>query len=125
MRRETPYALSTGIGGVVYEVCWYMRGLERWLMDMLVAPEFCAALLDRTLQFWLDYYTAFMAEVGDLVDVVMVRRRPGRPDRPALLPRVLSRRRQAAPEAPGSAHQVANPRQNLVSHLRGVPGVYP
>ncbi|MFH1719617.1 MAG: uroporphyrinogen decarboxylase family protein [Planctomycetota bacterium] len=72
MRRQTPYAISTGIGGVVYEICWYMRGLERWFMDMIDNPAFCEALLDRTLTFWLDYYTGFMAEVGDIVDVVMI-----------------------------------------------------
>jgi len=70
--RQGPYAISTGIGGVVYEICWYMRGLERWFTDMIDNPAFCEALLDRTLAFWLDYYTGFMGEVGDLVDVVMI-----------------------------------------------------
>jgi len=72
MRKETPYAISTGIGGVVYEYCWYMRGLERWFMDMIENPAFCEALLDKMLKFWTDYYTGFMAEVGDIVDVVMI-----------------------------------------------------
>lgn len=72
MHNETPYAISTGIGGVVYEYCWYMRGLERWFMDMVDNPEFCEALLEETLQFWMDYYSGFMAEVGDIVDVVMI-----------------------------------------------------
>jgi len=72
IRQETPYALSTGIGGVVYEFCWYMRGLEQWFVDMKIQPEFCEALLDRILVFWKDYYTGFMAEIGDIVDIVMV-----------------------------------------------------
>ncbi len=72
LRSETPYAICTGIGGVVYEICWYMRGLENWLMDTCANPEFCEALLDRTLEFWIGYYTEFMAEVGDLVDIVMI-----------------------------------------------------
>jgi len=72
LRRETPYAISTGIGGVVYEICWYMRGLERWFMDTIENPAFCEALLDKTLQFWLDYYSQFMQEIGNLVDVVMI-----------------------------------------------------
>ncbi len=72
LRRETPYALSTGIGGVVYEICWYLRGLERWFIDMIENPAFCEALLDRTLAFWLGYYTEFLKEVGDVVDVVMI-----------------------------------------------------
>jgi uroporphyrinogen decarboxylase len=72
LRRESPYAISTGIGGVVYEICWYMRGLERWFMDMIENPAFCEALLDKTLAFWMDYYRGFLAEIGDLIDVVMI-----------------------------------------------------
>jgi len=72
MRKETPYAICTGISGVVYEYCWYMRGLERWFMDTIENVDFCEALLDKTLKFWMDFHRGFMAEVGDLVDVVMI-----------------------------------------------------
>jgi len=72
MRDEAPYAISTGIGGVVYETCWYMRGLERWFMDTIENPAFCEAMLDQMLAFWLGYYTEFMGQVGDLIDVVMI-----------------------------------------------------
>ena len=72
MRKNTPYALATGISGVVYEYCWYMRGLEKWFMDTVENQEFCGALLDRTLKFWMDFSTGFMAAVGDIVDVVMI-----------------------------------------------------
>lgn len=72
IRNETPYALVSGISGVVYEICWYMRGLERWFMDMLTEPDFCEALIDQTLNFWLDWFRVFLDEVGDLVDVIMI-----------------------------------------------------
>jgi len=72
LRRETDYALCTGIGGVVYEFCWYLRGLERWLMDLIENPTFCETLLDQMLRYWSDFYTGFLGEVGDLVDVVMI-----------------------------------------------------
>jgi uroporphyrinogen decarboxylase len=49
-----------------------MRGLERWFTDMMENPAFCEALLDKILKFWLDYYTGFMQEIGDLIDVVMI-----------------------------------------------------
>jgi uroporphyrinogen decarboxylase len=39
---------------------------------MVEQPEFCAALLDRTLEFWLDWFDAYLREVGDLVDVIMI-----------------------------------------------------
>jgi len=72
LRKETDYAISTGIGGVTYETCWYLRGLEQWFYDMLANPEFCEALIDQTLKFWYNYYIGFMEAVGDLIDVVMV-----------------------------------------------------
>lgn len=72
MKNETPYVLSTGIFGVVYEYCWYMRGLERWFIDMMENPAFCEALLDQTLKFWMNFSTGFMQAIGDIVDVVMI-----------------------------------------------------
>ncbi len=72
IRNETAYAVVSGISGVVYEICWYMRGLEQWFMDMLTQPEFCEALLDQTLKFWMDWFRIFLDEVGDVVDLVMI-----------------------------------------------------
>jgi uroporphyrinogen decarboxylase len=72
IRRDTPYAVVSGISGVVYEICWYMRGLEQWFIDTLTQPEFCKALLDRTLKFWMDWFRAFLDEVADVVDVIMI-----------------------------------------------------
>jgi uroporphyrinogen decarboxylase len=72
LRNETNYAISTGIGGVTYEICWYMRGLEQWFTDMLTNPEFCEALIDQTFRYWYNYYIGFMEAVGDIVDIVMV-----------------------------------------------------
>jgi uroporphyrinogen decarboxylase len=72
VRQGTPYALSSTICGVTYEICWYMRGLERWFVDMMESPTFCEALLDRTSQYWVDWMGGFLGEVGDLLDVVMI-----------------------------------------------------
>jgi uroporphyrinogen decarboxylase len=72
LRRETPYALCTGISGVVYEICWYMRGLEKWFEDLLTNQRFCEALIDRILKYWLDFESEFMKAVGDIIDVVMI-----------------------------------------------------
>jgi uroporphyrinogen decarboxylase len=65
LRARAPYALSSGICGVTYEICWYMRGLERWFMDMLENPAFCEALIDRTAQYWVDWMAGFLGQVGD------------------------------------------------------------
>jgi len=72
LKNHTPYAVVSGICGVVYEVCWYMRGLEQWYVDLMTEPEFCQAVLDQTLKFWMDWFRVFLDEVGDVVDVIMI-----------------------------------------------------
>jgi len=72
IRDNTPYAVVSGISGVTYEICWYMRGLEDWFCDMMTQPEFCEALIDQTKKFWLDWFRMFLDEVGDVVDVIMI-----------------------------------------------------
>jgi len=72
LKKETPYAVVGRISGVVYEICWYMRGLEQWLCDLMTDKEFCEALIDQTLKFWMDWFNMFLDEVGDVVDVIMI-----------------------------------------------------
>ena len=72
LRRETPFAVVSGISGVVYEICWYLRGLQQWFIDMVEQPAFCEALLDQTLRFWLGWFDGFLTTVGDVVDVIMI-----------------------------------------------------
>jgi uroporphyrinogen decarboxylase len=72
LRKETPYAVVSGISGVVYEICWYLRGLEQWFCDLVTDPGFCEAMLDQTLKYWLDWFRLFLDEAGDVVDVIMI-----------------------------------------------------
>jgi len=72
IRRDTPCAVISGISGVVYEICWYMRGLENLFADMIERPQVLEAIIDRTLKFWLDWFRLFLDEAGDIVDVIMI-----------------------------------------------------
>ncbi len=72
LKRDTPYAVVSGISGVVYEFCWYLRGLENLFSDMMERPPVFEAIIDRTLQFWLDWFRLFLDEVADVVDVIMI-----------------------------------------------------
>lgn len=72
LKNYTSYAIVSGISGVVYEICWYLRGLEQWFIDLHTNQEFCEKLIDQTLKFWMDWFSIFLKEVGDLVDVIMI-----------------------------------------------------
>jgi len=105
LKRETPYAIVSGISGVVYEICWYMRGLERLFVDMLEQPEIVEVIMDRTLQFWLDWFRPFLDEVGDVVDVIMIGDDLGAQNGPLFPPRIY--------------HTIVKPRQKaLVQYVK-------
>lgn len=72
LRETTDYALVSGITGVVFEYGWYLRGLERFYLDMVTQPEYVEAVLDRTLAYWIDFERTFLAEVGASLDVICV-----------------------------------------------------
>jgi len=101
------YAVCTGIGGVIYEHGWYLRGLERWLMDLMENPTFCEAILDRMLQYWLDFYAGFLAKASDVVDVVMIGDDLAGQHGPLFAPRVYQ--------------EIVRPRQrSLVRRIKGL-----
>jgi uroporphyrinogen decarboxylase len=35
----------------IFEACWYLRGLDTFLMDMTLQPEYCERLMDKVMQF--------------------------------------------------------------------------
>jgi len=72
LHEETDYALVSGITGVVFEICWYMRGLSNLYIDMLEQPRYVEKLLDHTLQFWTDFLDVFLDEVGEYLQVICV-----------------------------------------------------
>ena len=59
---------STG----VFEQSWYMRGLERFLVDLLTDPDFAETLLDIQLRLHMRRWEMILHEVGDILDIAGV-----------------------------------------------------
>ena len=93
--------------------------------DLLTEPEFCEAMLDQTLKFWLDWFRLFLDEVGDVVDVIMIGDDLAGQDGPAVQPGDLPPPRQAAAQAARAVHPLADAGQDLVPHLRLLRGLHP
>lgn len=60
--------IDTGI----FEPCWYLRGFENFLVDLLSNPDFASQLMEGMYQYQLKRYSLFLQEVGDLLDVLFV-----------------------------------------------------
>ena len=70
-RARTDAAIILVLGvGVVHQI-QFMRGYAASLEDLIVAPDFVRAFLDRYVDFWVRLTERALQEVGDLVDIAM------------------------------------------------------
>jgi len=60
--------IDTGI----FEPCWYLRGFENYLMDLVIDPDFATTLLEGMYHYQLQRYSLFLQEVGEYLDVIFV-----------------------------------------------------
>lgn len=55
----------------ITEVCAWLRGFEQFYVDLALNPGFVTVMLDRLVEFKCAFWQRALAEVGDLVDVVV------------------------------------------------------
>ncbi len=71
--RNTPYSLIGGLGGVdIFEVCWFLRGYENALMDMVINQEFAHAMLRKIVDIQKTKFDLYLDAVGDYIDAIML-----------------------------------------------------
>lgn len=69
--RENEYAISLRMpcNGIFEIACW-LRGMENFMMDTILEPEFAHALVDKILEIQMKMYAYVLQEVGAYVDIV-------------------------------------------------------
>ena len=68
---ETDYALVADfLGGGLFEQALWMRGFERFMMDLVSNEPFATALLDRLLELYIEFYDVYLEAVGPYVQIV-------------------------------------------------------
>ncbi len=71
LHEEGRYALMADvIDAGIFELCWFVRGFEDFLMDLLLNPKIAHFLLDTMLNYQLRRYETFLGEVGEYLDLV-------------------------------------------------------
>ncbi len=70
---ETNYALVADfLGGGLFEQALWMRGFERFMMDLVGDEAFATALLDTLLELYTNFYDVYLEAVGSYVQIVAV-----------------------------------------------------
>lgn len=67
---NTDYSLVGNCAINLLERAQWLRGIDTFLMDMLVEEEFANALLDKLLVLGKQYIDNYLEEVGDYIDVI-------------------------------------------------------
>lgn len=71
-RDESPYAVgmykATLLG--VFDLCCTMKGMDQFLMDLMINKKNAEALLERVFHFTYGVYELLLDEIGEYVDVV-------------------------------------------------------
>jgi uroporphyrinogen decarboxylase len=68
---ETNYALVADfLGGGLFEQALWMRGFERFMMDLVRDESFATALLDTLLELYVEFYDVYLEAVGPYVQIV-------------------------------------------------------
>lgn len=70
LRRETDCALVVHVPVRLFSMGQFLCGFENWLVQLQANPEFCEALLERTLAIQFPMVEETLQAVGDLVDIL-------------------------------------------------------
>jgi uroporphyrinogen decarboxylase len=71
---NTDYGLVIGcvFGGGIFEFPQYLRGMEAFLSDLLLHPDFADDLMERITEIMIAAYSAMLDRVGPYVQVVSI-----------------------------------------------------
>ena len=71
--KEGKYALvGDMVESGIFEPCWYLRGLDSFLMDLVANEKFANELMKKMLDYQTKRYEFFLDKVGDYLDIVFV-----------------------------------------------------
>ena len=52
--------------------CWYLRGLDQILTDLILSPRLARAIIGKIGEFQIAYHQRLLGQIGDLVDILMI-----------------------------------------------------
>lgn len=71
MHNNSPYALYAHLPGTnIFEYAWYLRGLEQFLLDLLMDKKFAQALLRKITDIQKRRTANFLSKAGKYIDII-------------------------------------------------------
>jgi uroporphyrinogen decarboxylase len=70
MRRDTEFAILAKFAGAIFETAWYLRGMEKFMIDLIDNPAFVHALLEKIYQVQRGLDEVGLEAVGEYIDIL-------------------------------------------------------
>jgi len=86
--KGTPYAVVAYRNGGIFDYACYLRGTDRFLVDLIKNKKFAWALLEKITDVLKRYYSQLMNAVGDYVHIVEIADDLGTQDGPMISPKI-------------------------------------
>jgi len=64
-------AVIVNLIGSCFEFGWYLRGFEKFMMDLVLDPELACSILDIMLEYQIGQFDELLNRTGDMIDVVL------------------------------------------------------
>lgn len=68
--KDTEFAILAMFGGSIFERAWYLRGMERFFIDMIENPGFVHTLFEKIYQVQRGLYEVGIEAAGEYVDIL-------------------------------------------------------
>jgi len=73
IRENTDYAIAIGAPtGGLFETGYWLRGWETWLIDTARNPKIVKTIVEKLVNWQMQYWDKVLDEVGDLIEVVQI-----------------------------------------------------
>ncbi len=72
LHENSPYAVcASTLDTTIFDKAWMLRGMEQFLTDLLLDPEFALALLELVSDVQCRRQTTFLKQIGPYIDVIL------------------------------------------------------
>ena len=88
IQEKGPFALKSGWKGI-FEISWYMRGLEQFLEDLVVRPEFALAIMKRVSDFHMECTYRLLSVAKGKIHIIYTFDDVGTQKGPMVNPKIL------------------------------------
>jgi uroporphyrinogen decarboxylase len=72
LHEKTPYAVCSTAVSNTFELCTFLFGFIRVMKLVRLKPELLDAAINELSQYWIDYISTYIGQIGKYIDVVCI-----------------------------------------------------